>query len=93
MRISTAVSGPIYVYSVSPNLRHLQHTTYMEIKMSETLPWLLFIASAYLLSASAQDALNGTLFKYSNGLMSVAFMTGESPGGCSKLLTTKLRDC
>lgn len=53
--------------------------------MSGTVPWLLFLASACLLSASAQDALNGTLFKYSNGPMSVAFMTGESSGGCSKL--------
>ena len=61
--------------------------------MSGTVPWLLFIASACLLSASAQDALNGTLFKFSNGLMNAAFMTGESPGGCSKLMTTKLRDC
>ena len=61
--------------------------------MSGMVSWLLFLASACLLSASAQDSLNGTLFKYSNGLMNVAFMTGESPGGCSKLLTTKLRDC
>lgn len=61
--------------------------------MSATVPWLLFTVSACLLSASAQDALSGTLFKYSNGLMNVAFMTGESLDGCSKLLTTKLRDC
>ncbi len=34
--------------------------------------------AALLLSTAAQDALNGTLFRYSHGILNVAFMTGAA---------------
>jgi hypothetical protein len=34
--------------------------------------------AALLLGTAAQDALNGTLFRYSHGILNVAFMTGAA---------------